>query len=79
MAYQHRTDFHRRYDTDKREMTIGEIREVIIANPIFRHLVELELISQSRLAKDVNISEVNYPFAKILTDHPVEQCPVSSH
>ena len=42
------TDFVCRYSTDKRVMTLGEIRELILANPRFRRLVELEMLAQGQ-------------------------------
>ena len=41
-----RTDFYRRYGTDKRTMKINEIRSQILSNPVYRRLVELELLAQ---------------------------------
>ena len=67
-----RTDFYRRYDTDKRSMTIGEIREMILANPGFRQLVELELQARGALADgESRVEGVIPPYAQMVTERPV--------
>lgn len=72
MALDGRTDFFRRYDTDKRPMTIGEIREMILANPRFRQLVELELRARGALAGgEIRVEEVLPPYAQVVTERPV--------
>lgn len=69
-----RTDFYCRYDTDKRPMTIGEIREAILANPHFRQLVELELQAKGALDGDESpVQGVIPPYAQVITDRPVER------
>jgi len=69
-----RTDFYRRYDTDKRSMTIGEIREMILANPRFRQLVELELQAREATAgSESGVESVVPPYAQVITDRPVER------
>jgi hypothetical protein len=69
-----RTDFYRRYDTDKRSMTIGEIREMILANPRFRQLVELELQARGALADgESRVEGVIPPYAQMVTERPVER------
>ena len=69
-----RTDFYRRYETDKRSMTIGEIREMILANPRFRQLVELELRTRGELAAGVSrVEGVIPPYAQVVTERPVER------
>jgi hypothetical protein len=67
------TDFVHRYGTDKRMMTLAEIRELVLANPRFRRLVELELLAQGQRPSLTGTSEANAPpFAQILTEHTVE-------
>ena len=67
-----RTDFYRRYETDKRPMTIGEIREMTLANPRFRQLVELELRTRGELAAGVSrVEGVILPYAQVVTERPV--------
>jgi len=69
-----RTDFYCRYDTDKRPMTIGEIREAILANPHFRQLVELELQAKGALGdEEGRVEGVIPPYAQVITDRPVER------
>jgi hypothetical protein len=69
-----RTDFYCRYDTDKRPMTIGEIRELILTNPRFRQLVELELQARGELAAGEGQAEgIIPPYAQVITDRPVER------
>ncbi len=69
-----RTDFFRRYETDKRPMTIGEIREMILANPRFRQLVELELQARGALAGgEGRVEGVIPPYARVITERPVER------
>ena len=69
-----RTDFYRRYETDKRAMTIGEIRELTLANPRFRQLVELELRTGGELAAgESRVEGVIPPYAQVITERPVER------
>lgn len=65
-----RTDFFRRYETDKRPMTIGEIRETILGNPRFRQLIELELQAKgAALGGEGAIPS----YAEVITQRPVER------
>lgn len=74
MASDGRTDFFRRYDTDKRPMTIGEIRNTILSNRHFRRLVELELQSKGVLTVgERDIERITPPYAQIITTHSVER------
>ena len=66
------TDFCRRYETDKRPMTIGEIREMVLASRRFRRLVELELRSGEALAEG-RVEGVIPPYARVITERPVER------
>lgn len=69
-----RTDFFCRYETDKRPMTIGEIREMILANPRFRQLIELELQARGALAGgEGRVEGVIPPYARVITERPVER------
>jgi hypothetical protein len=43
VSMDHHSDFYRRYDTDKRVMTIGEIRDSFIDSPFFRRLADIQL------------------------------------
>ena len=71
---EHRTDFYRRYDTDKREMTIDEIRSLIITNPMNSKLVELELLASGKVTKPgQSTKKVGPPYVKIFTENAVEQ------
>ena len=73
VARDHNTDFVCRYGTDKRTMTLGEIRESILGNLRFRRLVELELLAQGQPPPFADTSEVaGPPFAQILTERTVE-------
>lgn len=73
MARDHSTDFFCRYGTDKRAMTLGEIREAILGNPRFRRLIELELLTQGQRTSISGITEIEGPpFAQILTQRTVE-------
>lgn len=70
----HRTEFVRRYGTDKRAMTIGEIRSQVFENPHFRRLVELELQAAGKGAENPLEREVSGPpYARLLTKRAVEQ------
>ena len=74
MAMDGRTDFFRRYDTDKRPMTMGEIREMILANPRFRQWVELQIRGRGALAGSEGLVEGGMPpYVQIVTDRPVER------
>jgi hypothetical protein len=54
-----RTDFYRRYGTDKRAMTIGELRAAILFNPIFRRMVEALPDGDSAILVDEGQSETS--------------------
>jgi hypothetical protein len=73
MARDHNTDFICRYGADKREMTLGEIREMILGNSRYRRLVELEILGQGQRPSITGTSEAEGPpFAQILTERTVE-------
>lgn len=63
----HSSDFYRRYDTDKRVMTIGEIRDSFIDSPFFRKLAEIQL-----QAKQSSTQAESTTYLKILTERTVE-------
>lgn len=69
-----RTDFYRRYGTHKKPMSIGEIREVILSNPRFRQLVELQLQLQGASGGSEGHPESRVPpYAQVITQRPVEK------
>jgi hypothetical protein len=74
VAYKNQTHFCCRYDTDKREMTIGEIRETILENPRFRQLVELELrVRGVRAGSEGGVQGAIPQYATVITDGAVER------
>lgn len=74
VSKEHRTDFFKRYDTDKREMTIDEIRSLVIANPLNTRLVELELLASGKLIKPSRgTKRQNPPYVRIYTEKSVDQ------
>lgn len=68
VSMDHHSDFYRRYDTDKRTMTIGEIRDLFIESPYFRRLAELQLQVQESYSRPESNT-----YLKILTDRSVER------
>jgi len=68
-----RTDFFRRYGTDKRPMTIGEIREMILSQPRFRQLVESELQAAEGEEAEGTVAGTVPPYAQVITQRPVER------
>jgi hypothetical protein len=67
------TDFVCRYGTDKRTMTLGEIRELVLGNPRFQRLLEFELRAQAKQPSAASATETGGPpFVQILTDRTVE-------
>jgi hypothetical protein len=68
VSMEHHSDFCRRYDTDKRVMTIGEIRDSFIESPFFRRLAEIQLQAQQSLAQPESIT-----YMQILTERSVER------
>ncbi|MBK8047939.1 MAG: ATP-binding protein [Anaerolineales bacterium] len=74
MARDHSTDFVRRYGTDKRPLTLGEIRETILGNPRFRRLVELELQSKGEMPLETERRDFEgVQYVQILTSGSVEK------
>ncbi len=73
MIVDSRTDFYRRYDTDKRAMTISEIRELVMADPLFRRLVELEIQKGQSVLTPMDSNEYAPPYVQLLKEHPVEK------
>jgi len=70
----HRTDFFRRYETNKREMTIDEIRSLILSNPMNSRLVELELLASGKVIKPTQSTrKLSPPYVRIFTEKSVDQ------
>jgi hypothetical protein len=70
----HRTDFYRRYETDKRSMSIEEIRSLILSNPSHTRFVELELLASGKVIKpDHGTKKVGPPYVRIFTERAVDQ------
>lgn len=67
VSMDHHSDFYRRYDTDKRVMTIGEIRDSFVASPYFRRLAEIQVLAQRSAAKAESAT-----YLQILTERSVE-------
>jgi hypothetical protein len=67
VSMDHHSDFVRRYDTDKRVMTIGEIRDSFIDSPFFRRLAEIQQQAQQA---STHLDAVTY--LQILTERSVE-------
>ena len=71
---EHRTDFFRRYETYKREMTIDEIRSLILTNPTNSRLVELELLASGKVIKpSQSTRKLSPPYVRIFTEKSVDQ------
>lgn len=62
------SDFYRRYDTDKRVMTIAEIRDSFVGSPYFRRLAEI----QSEVQKS-STQHGSATYLQILTERSVER------
>ena len=74
MTRDHSTDLFRRYGTDKRPMTISEIRELILSNHRFQRLIELEIISRGYSSSEQPISRsIEPPYIQVFTEAVVEQ------
>ena len=70
---EHRTDFYRRYDTDKRVMTIDEIRSLFLTNPANSRLVELELLASGKVIKpNQGVKKSGPPYVRIFTEKAVD-------
>jgi hypothetical protein len=70
IALADRTDFYRRYGTDRRPMTIGEIREMILGSSRLRPLVESE---ERSAGGEGRVTGVIPPYAQVITKRPVER------
>ncbi len=71
---ENRTDFFRRYETDKRSMTLEEIRSTILANPIYLGFVEANLLASGKVVRPGQAkSKSNPPYVRIFTDKAVDQ------
>lgn len=68
VSMDHHSDFYRRYDTDKRVMTIGEIRDSFVDSPFFRRLAEIQLQAQRAIDQPGSVT-----YLQILTERSVER------
>jgi len=69
-----RTDFCLRYGTHKREMTLREIREMILGDSRYCQLVEPQLRTRGALEEsEKRVEGVIPPYAKVITERPVER------
>ena len=68
VSMDHHSDFYRRYDTDKRVMTIGEIRDSFIDSPYFRRLAEIQLEAQRSATRPDSPT-----YLQVLTERSVER------
>lgn len=74
MIRDHHTDLFKRYGTDKRPMTISEIREQILNNPRFQRLIELEMITRGYTRpKETKSRTIEPPYIQVFTESAVEQ------
>jgi HKD family nuclease len=56
-----RTEFFRRYDTDKKAMTIAEIRNLILSNPLYRPVATSHLPQAVPVAVAPTVAEAEQP------------------
>jgi hypothetical protein len=68
VSMDHHSDFYRRYDTDKRVMTMGEIRDSFLESPFFRRLADIQAQVQQS-----NPQQEPVTYLKILTERSVER------
>lgn len=68
VSMDHHSDFYRRYDTDKRVMSIGEIRDSFVESPYYRRLAQIQ-IQAEQAANQVDSAS----FLKIYTKGSVER------
>lgn len=74
VSMDHHSDFYKRYDTDKRVMTIEEIKSLMLNNPINSRLIETELIASGRLIRPAKgTKKVGPPYVRIFTEKAIEQ------
>lgn len=74
VALEQHTDFFRRYGEHKQAMTIEEIRRLILENPLFRRIVELELQAHPEATFGTAAMEASGPpYVQIYTERPVER------
>jgi hypothetical protein len=74
VSHGNHTDFLRRYGTDRRPMTVDEIRSVILTNPPNQRLVELELLASGKVVKPGQGKKAGGPpYVRIFTEKSVEQ------
>jgi hypothetical protein len=68
VSMDHHSDFYRRYGTDKRVMTIGEIRDSFVDSPFFRKLADIQLQAQQYASQPESVI-----YLQILTDRSVQR------
>ena len=68
VSMDHHSDFYRRYDTDKRVMTMGEIRDSFLESPFFRRLADIQVQIQQSVPQAESTT-----YLKILTERSVER------
>jgi len=68
VSMDHHSDFYRRYDTDKRVMTMAEIRDSFVESPFFRRLAEIKLQIQHSIDQAESAT-----YLDILTERAVER------
>jgi len=74
VARDNRTDFFRRYDTDKRSMTLEEIRSTILMNPIYQGFIEANLLASGRVIRPSRTKQKStLPYVQIYLDKSVDQ------
>ena len=70
----HRTDFYRRYGTDKVAMTIDEIRRKVMAGPYAGRFEEaIGEVGREDEERGGGVEGVIPPYAKVITERPVER------
>ena len=75
VSRENRTDFYRRYDTDKRAMTYQEIRSSVLSNPASMRLIELELLQSGKVVLPEGRAgkKSSPPYVRIFTEKSVDQ------
>jgi len=71
---ENRTDFFRRYETDKRSMTLDEIRSTILTNPMNLELVEAMLLASGKVIRaNQSKQKASPPYVRVFTEKAVDQ------
>lgn len=74
VVQENRTDFIKRYDTDKRSMTLEEIRSTILMNPMSLGIIESALLASGKVVRPgYGKGKSNPPYVRIFTDRSVDQ------